>query len=135
MPMKAGTVTDFADSMAQAIENALKSEYLNLKGEPLPEMGEEDRRMLLAAIAQGVVRYLKDNLDAFQISVETTQVTGEPGAPLMRSDNPASIPVSGGGNINIGAADVTQISAPDNRIVSRGTATVDDMATTGTLYP
>ena len=29
MPMKAGTVSDFAGSMAEAMENALKQEYRN----------------------------------------------------------------------------------------------------------
>jgi hypothetical protein len=135
MALKAGTVADFADSMAQAMENALKIEYQALKGEPLPAMGEEDRRMLLAAIAQGVVRHLKDNADAFQISVETTQVTGEPGAPLLRSDNPAAINVGGFGSIGAGAADVTQIDAADNLVLSRGSASVDDVATTGVLHP
>lgn len=95
MAMKAGTVGDFSGSLAQAIENALKAEYAVLKGEPLPDQGLEDRRMLLVAIAQGVVRYLKANADAFEISVETT--------------------LTSGGN-------------------ATGTATVDDIDTTGTLY-
>jgi hypothetical protein len=134
MPIKAGTVADFSGSMAEAMENALKAEYLALKGEPLPDMAQDDRRMMLAAIAQGVVRHLKDHLDAMQISVETTQVVGVPGAPLIRSENPAAI-VAGVGNIPAGSADVTQIAAADNRVVSRGTATLDDLLVTGVLHP
>ncbi|GGX79759.1 hypothetical protein GCM10007160_03950 [Litchfieldella qijiaojingensis] len=136
MPIKAGTVNDFEDSMAEAMENALAEEYQILKGEALPDMGQEDRRMLLSAIAQGVVRYLKDNLDAFELSSEVTQVTGEPDAPLIRSENPASIGVSGGGggSIAAGAADVTQIDSADNRVRSRGSANIDNLNTTGTLY-
>jgi hypothetical protein len=74
MAIKAGTVADFSNSLAEAIEDALKAEYLNVKGEALSDQGLEDRRMLLVAIAQGVTRYLKSNVDAWQISVETTLV-------------------------------------------------------------
>ncbi len=133
MPMKAGTVSDFAGSMAEAMENALKQEYQAVKGEPLPGLGVEDRRLLLVAIAQGVVRYLKENGDAFQISVETTQVTGEAGAPLLRSENPSAI-VVGAGSIPAGAADVTQIDASNNRLKSRGSATVETIDTSGVLH-
>lgn len=136
MAIKAGTVDDFSNSMAEAMEEAMKKEYLNLKGVAMPDMGEEDRRMLFSAIAQGVVRYLKDNIDAFQISTVSHQVTGESDAPLIQSDNPLSISVSGGGGGSIlaHAADVTQLSGASNMIKTRGTATVDDIDTTGTLY-
>lgn len=133
MPMKAGTVSDFAGSMAEAMENALQQEYEAVKGESLPDLGVEDRRLLLVAIAQGVVRYLKENGDAFQISVETTQVTGEAGAPLLRSENPAAI-ATGAGSIPAGAADVTQIDASNNRLKSRGSATVETIDTSGVLH-
>lgn len=95
MAIKAGTVADFSNSMAEAMEDALKAEYLALKGEALSDQGLEDRRMLLVAIAQGITRYLKSNVDAWQISVETT---------LVDTDD------------------------------AEGTGTVDDIATTGTLY-
>ena len=95
MAIKAGTVVDFAGSMAEAMETALKAEYQNVKGEALPDQGLEDRRMLLVAIAQGITRYLKSNVDAWQISVETT---------LVNTDD------------------------------AEGTGTIDDIATTGTLY-
>ena len=61
----------------------------------LPDQGLEDRRMLLVAIAQGVIRYFHDNRDAWKISVETT---------LINTDD------------------------------AEGTATIDDISTTGTLY-
>ncbi len=136
MALKAGTVADFNSSMAEAMEQALAQEYQRLKQATLPDMGEEDRRMLFVAIAQGVVRHLRDNAGAFSVAVETTQVTGEPDAPLIRSDNPASIPVSGGGggSIAAGAADVVQVSAGDNRIKSRGDGTVQAIQTEGELY-
>jgi hypothetical protein len=95
MALKAGTVASFSGSLAEAMENALKAEYQAVKGESLPDQGLEDRRMLLVAIAQGVVRYFKDNTDAWQISVETT---------LINTDD------------------------------AEGTATIDGISTTGTLY-
>lgn len=136
MPIKAGTVDDFAGSMAEAMENALKEEYQAVKNEAMPGIGEDDRRMLLCAISQGVVRYLKDNLDAFELSSDVTQVTGEPDAPLMQSDNPSSISVSGGGggSISAGDAKVTQVNSASNRVRSRGTAKIDQLNTSGTLY-
>jgi hypothetical protein len=95
MALKAGTVASFSGSLAEAMENALKAEYQAVKGEALPDQGLEDRRMLLVAIAQGIVRYFKDNTDAWQISVETR---------LINTDD------------------------------AEGTATIDDISTTGTLY-
>jgi hypothetical protein len=74
MPLKAGTTSasEFASSMAAAIENALKEEYQNVKGESLPTAGQVDRRMLFAAIAQGVVRHLHDNASSIKVAVDAT---------------------------------------------------------------
>ena len=77
MAIKAGTVADFAGSMAEAMEAVMEQEYLAVKGEPLSGQGQEDRRLLLVAIAQGVVRHLKDNLDAWKIEVETELVDSD----------------------------------------------------------
>ncbi len=134
MAIKAGTVSDFGSSMAEAMESALKEEYQAVKGEAMPTMGEDDRRMLLCGIAQGVVRYLKDNLDAFELTSEVTQVVGGTDEPLIQSTNPSAIPVAGGGNINVGDADVTQINSSNNRMRSRGTANIDSLNTTGVLH-
>jgi hypothetical protein len=134
MAIKPGTVADFSNSMAAAMENALATEYQALKGEPLPDMGEEDRRMLLVAIAQGVTRHLLDNLTSIEMTVDVFQVTGEADAPLMLSDNPSQIPVSGGGNIAVGSADVRQINTAGNLIKSRGTPVVTGFDTDGTVY-
>lgn len=65
--MKPGTVAQPAKSLTEAIEHALKMEWLAVKGESLPETGAEDRRLLLAAIAQGVLDYLKDHQDEFRV--------------------------------------------------------------------
>jgi hypothetical protein len=77
MSLKAGTVGDFASSMAQAIENAMAQEYKAVKGEDMPATGQEDRRLLFAAIAQGVVKHLNDNPDAFRVSVSLLSGDGE----------------------------------------------------------
>jgi len=134
MAIKPGTVADFSNSMAAAMENALATEYQELKGQALPDMGEEDRRMLLVAIAQGVTKHLIDNLASIQITVDVVQVTGEPDAPLMSSDNPSSIPVSGGGNIAAGNANVRQNSSANNLIKSRGNPVITAFDTDGTVY-
>lgn len=77
MGLKAGTVASLTGSMAQAMENAMEQEYLAVKGEALPAMGAEDRQLLFAAIAQGVVRHLADNPDAFRVLVDTVGGDGE----------------------------------------------------------
>ncbi|HEB97431.1 MAG TPA: hypothetical protein ENI96_13495 [Sedimenticola thiotaurini] len=76
MGLKAGTVDDFSSSMAEAMEQAMAQEYQRLKDAALPQTGRDDRRLLFAAIAQGVVRHLRDNPDAFVLAVETTQTGG-----------------------------------------------------------
>lgn len=74
--LKAGTVAnpaDFAAGMAHYMEEAMKREWQAVKGHPLPSgMGETDRKILFAAIAQGVLRYLEDNL----VKLATTTVDG-----------------------------------------------------------
>lgn len=79
MAIKPGSVNDFSNSMAEAIENALKSEYQAVKGQALPQGGEEDRRLLFVAIARGVVKYLKDNADSSILvhNVSVNQVSSQ----------------------------------------------------------
>lgn len=76
MAVKAGTVADFASSMAAAMENAMAQEYQNLKGEPLPSVGAEDRRMLFVAVAQGVVKHLKERAEAMEVIVNVNDGIG-----------------------------------------------------------
>lgn len=120
MALKPGSINDFANSMAQAMDQAFHNQWQTAKGEPLPGAGEQDRQLLFAAIAQGLVQHLKQHAnDAFQIEVQVSQT----GDVLALSDNPAAIPVSGGGQIATGQADVRQRSGADNLIISKGTAT------------
>ena len=58
--LKPGTTSDFASSMAEAMFNAMQDEWRSAHGSPLPGgAGELDRRILFAAIAQGMLGYLK----------------------------------------------------------------------------
>ena len=126
MTLKPGHVLDFADSMAEAMEEAFKSEWQAVKGVALPDRGEEDRRLLFSAIAQGVVAHLKEQAgNAFKIDVRVKQTS----EVLMKSDNPNHIPTSGGGTIYPGNADVTQLGGESNRVFSEGHGTIVDVLT------
>ena len=72
MALKPGTVADFGGSLAEAIDNAMKQEWQAVKGVPLPTQGQEDRRLLFAAISQGLFVFLKAHEDDLMnnISIE-----------------------------------------------------------------
>ena len=70
MTLYAGTVADFQNSMAEAIEKAFESELLALKGATPPESSAPERHMLFCAIAQGVLSYLQANEDQFSVTVD-----------------------------------------------------------------
>ena len=78
MSLKAGTVSDFGNSMAQAIETAFANELMTLKGQALPDFATEERRMLFCAIAQGVLAHLHDNDASLKVKLDGTYsaVTG-----------------------------------------------------------
>lgn len=58
-PLRAGNHTSIGnDTMTAYIETAMREQWQLARGEPLPTQGAEDRRILFAAIAQGVLRYL-----------------------------------------------------------------------------
>ena len=61
MGLKPGTVADFGGSLAEAIDNAMKTEWQAVKNVPLPSEGQDDRRLLFAAIAQGLFNFLRAN--------------------------------------------------------------------------
>jgi len=63
MALKRGSaISDsaFVNSMAEEIENAFQAEWNALKDTPLPAgtAVEQDRKILFAAISQGVLNYL-----------------------------------------------------------------------------
>jgi hypothetical protein len=76
-PLKAGTVDDFASSLASYIDKAMQNEWQSQKGELLPDQGQgaDDRRILFAAIAQGVMKFLADHVG----DLVTTDNSGDGG--------------------------------------------------------
>jgi hypothetical protein len=105
MTLKAGTVGNFNSSMAEAMEQAFQDEWNTVKGEPLPAGGEEERKILFAAVAQGMLSYLRDNINgSLNIDIEATQDSGN------QID-------STGASVN-----VTQTSGSSNRVESTGEA-------------
>ena len=69
MALKAGSVADFSSSLAAAMEQAMKSEWQTVKGVALPGQGEQDRRLLFVAIAQGLFDYLKAHEDELMTNI------------------------------------------------------------------
>jgi hypothetical protein len=116
MALKAGTVDDFEDSMAEAIENALRTEWATVKETAFPTTGEEDRRLLFVAIAQGIVRYLVDNAEA-SIIVHSVEVTQDSANNVGSSGTTGS---ASGGVAHTHSVSVTQSSGSANRVESSG---------------
>ena len=76
MELKAGTLDDFNNSMAAAIESAFELVWHDRMGTPLPDETRDDRRMMFVAIAQGVIQHLKNNAtDAFDLDVTVDQTS------------------------------------------------------------
>ncbi len=139
--LKAGSKEDFSGSMAEAMEKAFQREWGKYMTGPLPADGAEYRRMLFAAIAQGVVRHLVDRArDAFDLDVFTTQVigTGQHGTTgsTITSENKDSITITAGSGsgwqIPEGRAVVVQ--STDSKVVSEGKATVASVRHAQPLY-
>jgi hypothetical protein len=63
-----GSLTDFADSLASEIEDALRDVRLEAGLEVPPD--DDDRRILFIAIGRGVVAHLQKHEQAFRIHVE-----------------------------------------------------------------
>jgi hypothetical protein len=106
MALKSGSVSDFNESLAEAMEQAFLDEWIAVKGEPLPEGGEGDRKIFLVGIAQGMLSFLKGNIDgSLVIDVAVSQETGN------------QIGSTGTG------VTVTQESGSGNRVESEGQAT------------
>jgi hypothetical protein len=53
-----------AQALTARIEDEFATVYAQTKGAPLPGGGAEDRRMLFASVAGGVLAYLKANEDS-----------------------------------------------------------------------
>ena len=51
------------DELTDAIDEAFREEWARDHPNPLPEAGSQDRRLLFAAVARGLLTYLRDNSD------------------------------------------------------------------------
>lgn len=76
MALKAGTVNDFSGSLTAAMELAMAEQWQLAKGSVLPGVGEDDRRLLFAAISQGLFKYLHDNQDLLITRIQLREDTG-----------------------------------------------------------
>lgn len=83
--LKAGHISDFSNSMAEAIEVALQQE-LALLGEVLPAIGQKDRRVFFVAISRGVLQYLKDHQTEMINNITITAPDLPPAAPVVTLD-------------------------------------------------
>lgn len=72
MTLKPGTVQSFsANSLAEAIESAFAAELRATKNQPLRPIAVDDRRLLFAAIAQGVLAFLARNDSDLKVDLDT----------------------------------------------------------------
>ena len=62
--------------MVLAIEDALRKEWQKEKKFALPTIGQDDRRLLFAAIARGVLEYLDNNQNEIFKSITVRDAAG-----------------------------------------------------------
>ncbi len=66
----------YADSMAKAIEDAFKIEWVNVKGGSSPSTKDNrELKLLFVAIAQGVVKHLRDHPNSFKVETQDSSNT------------------------------------------------------------
>jgi hypothetical protein len=128
MALKAGTVQDYGGSMAEAIENALAIEWPAALGVPFPGAGNVYLRVICAAVAQGVIRHLKDQLGAsLQMSVETLQID----SPIVSRNLTIVFPYF---TELVSRQDVDPNDPAANKVRSEGAPVVVNVDTTGPLH-
>jgi hypothetical protein len=66
-----------AADLTQAIQEALEKEWQEAKKQQLPAAGLEDRRLLFAAVARGLLEYLKKHQDDVLSTITFEDVAGE----------------------------------------------------------
>lgn len=133
MKLKAGTVENFNDSMAAAIEKVFEKLWSEKYGTVLPEETRDERRLLFVSIAQGVIKYLSDNaLDSFDVEANVKQIE-----PLIQSSADTGPPIPIGAINHKHEVTVTQENIPDNKVESKGEGKGEikvNILTTGELY-
>lgn len=86
MPLKGGTVADFSNSMGEAIEEAMDREWQALYGASLPGEGRQDRHLLFAAIANGILTYLEAHQNEILNTITLDLGTGSTAATVTALD-------------------------------------------------
>jgi hypothetical protein len=69
MPLAPSELTD-------AIEKAFGTEWTKSKGGTAPDAGKDDRRLMFAAVARGILEYLSAQQSDFIASLTLTDVAG-----------------------------------------------------------
>jgi hypothetical protein len=108
---KAGSAGDFDGSMAAAIETEFEALWQNRYGVALPAETRDDRRLIFLAVANGVVKHLRECADTgFSVAVTATQKSGN----RVTSSSGGALP----------SISVKQDAASSNAVVSEGEAKV-----------
>jgi len=137
MALKAGTLTErhpetgelleWESSLAEAMEKAMEVEWKALNnGSELPAEGEESRRLLFAAIAQGILGYLK----AYQTDGIKVKTKGEQSSPSL---------IKSQGTVTLGTTKITvdskQLAGDDNQVRTTEDDGQVEFLTEGVLHP
>ena len=64
------------DAMTDAIESAYKKEWQKKKPDPLPDAGKDDRRLIFAGVARGILEYLAANPTEILTTIKTKDEAG-----------------------------------------------------------
>ena len=64
------------NAMTDAIETAYKAEWQRVKPNPLPDAGKDDRRLIFAGVARGILQYLSDHHNDLLTSITTQTPDG-----------------------------------------------------------
>jgi hypothetical protein len=62
--------------MTDAIEAAYKTEWGKVKSNPLPDAGKDDRRLIFAGVARGILQYLHDHQSELLTTLKTQDDSG-----------------------------------------------------------
>ena len=88
MPLNPGKIdnSSYSGSMAEAIENAFKKAWPSIMNSNLSPTSDQ-MKLLFIAIAQGVVKHLKENANSFKITIQTSVNHTHPGSITIETSN------------------------------------------------
>jgi hypothetical protein len=123
--LKAGTLSDFGGSMAEAIDVEFVKLWNIRHKYPLPESSKPDRHALFIAIAQGIINYLRDNApDSIKVTVSVEQISGSTliasGGTAFGSQDAATAHTH---SVRVNQLALTDVQSP-NKVLSEGQGTV-----------